>query len=505
MLIWCSTRRRKSLREILQINNQDLTVLYIPFPASIPIFLVQRFSDSRLRLNGYRYSNPVLIKCILKDLWIDLRFNSPYFFILFHLFLVKIKPEESDTKSYLGRIPSKNFNQIILSRSAICSVLSEKISISNHQINKIENEGVKISSEALSKLAVEQIWVWRFGSNLFGMKPIDINLYLSENTEVRSLTPINDSEKIIQVVELENAACVRGLYIEKSNKIIPTSLYFMTEISKELPSLGPFLDHATEIRVANPKQATYFDSGVFAGFHPNYYHFTWEIFPKLLFFYENESVRGVPTLLNKRTPKPIIEMVKSVSGINPVLIGDDQLVKLKKLYALCDLRYRTPVDVEEKSRINIFSNRIQDLNKIRAFFKNTGTEYFTDVSKKIFVGRPRYDSRVPSNLDEIRELLILKGFHEIHPEVMSLSDQVLAFREAEEICILAGAAATSLLHCQKLKKLVVIVVDFASTSGMRFWQDYCLFLGIQAEFVYSENSKRRYGRIDITKLHQFLD
>lgn len=480
-------------------------VLYIPFPISIPILLIQRFSDSRLRLNGYRYSNLVLIKCFLKELWIDLRFNSPHFFILFHLFLVEIKSRESDTKNHLRKIPSEKFNRIIFSRSAICSVLSEKINISNHQINKIENEGVKTSSEALSKWGIERIWVWRFANDLFGIKAIDVNLYLSENTEIRALSELNDSGEIIQVVELENAACVRGLYTEQSNQVIQTSLYFMSEISKEIPSFGPFLDYAEEIRVVNPKQETLFDSGVFAGFHPNYYHFTWEIFPKLLFFYENEEMKGVPTLLNKRMPKPIIEMVRSVSRINPVLIGDDQLVKLKKLYVLCDLRYRTPVDVEEKSRVNIFSNRSQDLKRIRAFFKNTETEYFTNVQTKIFVGRPKYDSRVPSNLDEIRELLTLKGFHEIHPEVMSLSDQVLAFREAEEICILAGAAATSLMHCQKLKKLVVLVVDYSTTSGMKFWQDYCLFLGIKAEFVYSENSRRRYGRIDISKLHQSFD
>ena len=210
-------------------------------------------------------------------------------------------------------------------------------------------------------------------------------------------------------------------------------------------------------------------------------------------------------ILNKNLPAPIREIVKEVSGNEPILIGDDQYARIKRLYVMCEARFNSQVDFTDKSQPNIFNDRAGDLNKIRTFFESRYQKNPLESGTKIFVSRPKYDLRVPRTLPRLQELLESKQFLKIHPESMTFAEQVCAFRDAEQICILAGAAVTSLMYCQNINKLIVVIVDLKSASTFNFWQDYCSFLGIKATFVYAGDAGKGFGPIDISALNAALD
>jgi len=368
----------------------------------------------------------------------------------------------------------------------------------------MQKEGLRIPSAVFTKMEKQHIWIWRLQSDFKPLSPISIDRYLSELAVGSSIRSISNAEKKIQIIDLEDASVNRGLFAEKSGEIIPISSYSSSEISRELPILGPFLDLDSGVRFVKPRNSIDLASGVFAGFNPNYYHFTWEIFPKLVYFYEKNLSKGVPTILSRNSPNSISEMVLEISGIDPVLVGDDQFTCVQRLYLLHDSRYVSPVDFTSNTQSNIFSDRRDDLDRIRAMLSTGEFEDPENTRAKIFVGRPDSDLRVPSNLDHICEILGSKGFHQIRPELMSFRSQVSVFREAEEICILAGAAVTNLMYCKNLRRVIILIVDLSSLSAWKFWQDYCSFLDVPAIFLYAGDSKRGFGPISIVEINNAL-
>lgn len=504
MILWCSTRNPKSLRALLSANWNKFRIFYIPFPASIAVLLVQRYSDTKLRLHGSKHEKRIVLKCMLKELWLDIKLNSPYFFIIFKLFLVSIKSHTEDSKDFFKALTETEYSRFILSRSAICDFQSIGLNISSFIVAVIQNEGIRVPSKVFAKMGEQQVWIWRFQEHLTPLTPINVGNYLSELAEERRIQSLPTAEKVIQVIELADAKISRGLFAEKSGEIIPNSSYFLSEIPRELPILGLFIDDESRVSVVSPRHPIELECGVFAGFNSNYYHFTWEIFPRLVHFYEEKEYKKIPTILSRHSPKSICEMVLELSGSNPILVGDDQFARVQQLFVLSDARYGTQVNFTGLTHPNIFNERREDLDKIRNLFSTSKLPNFKSGPTKIFVGRPQYDLRVPSNLNQIVKLLDSKGYREIHPEQLSFASQVSIFRDAEEICILAGAAVTNLMYCKKLRKVVILIVDLSSLSARKFWQDYCAFLGIEAKFLYAGDVGKGFGPIDVSALNAAL-
>ena len=504
MIIWCSTRNPRNLRALLRTNPDKIRIFYIPFPVSIPVLLVQRYSDTKLRLYGSRHEKRIVIKCMLKELWLDVKCNSPYFFVLFRLFLVSIKSQKEDSKDFLKTLNESEYSRFILSRSAICDFQKIGLNISSFVLTKIQNEGIGIPSNVLAKMGEQRVWVWRFQNHLTLLTPISATDYLSKIAEERRIHTLPKADKVIQIIELSEANISKGLFAEKSGEIVPTSSYFFSEITRELPILGLFMDNGQRISVVSPKHSIELRRGVFAGFNSNYYHFTWEILPRLVHFYQKEESRAIPTILSRNSPDSISEMILELSGTYPVLIGDDESARVQQLYVLSDSRYRNQVDFTDQTHANIFNERREDLSKIRALFSEKELSESKSRPRRIFVGRPQFDLRIPSNLNQIDELLESNGYHKIQPEGMSFASQVSIFRDAEEICILAGAAVTNLMYCKKLRKVVILIVDLSSLSARKFWQDYCAFPGIEATFLYAGDAGKGFGPIDISALNAAL-
>lgn len=503
MKILLSTSKQDSISSVLGLPGARIFTRRVPFPVSIWFLFIQRYSDTKLRLYSSGNKKSILIRIFLKELFSDFRFHSPYYLIIFKLFLVEIKLETQPEKMIAAKLSQYEMNRMVFSRSAILDMKNQDLDSGEHFFRTIQREGIYTPSNAIKNEIKQSLFIWRIGVNHPPMGPIHVERFLLKKTENRKLFDISTLPDGLITKKLLRAKVSKGLYAEQRDVLFPNSPYFKTEISPSVSFLSPFFDKDNQIRVIPPSDLLYVDSAVFAGFNSNYYHFTWEIAPRLIAFYDEAGTRGIPTVLNKQIPSTLVELVKEISGTKPILLGDDQQAVVAKLYVVFDGRYASPVDYKDNTNTNIFAPRGQDLIRIRELTSKMGHTPSGKGPRKIFVGRPKFDVRVPSNLEEVRNFLFSNSFQEISVDSISVREQISIFRNAEEICIITGAAVTNLVYCQNLKKLVILVID-QSAEFMVFWHEYCKFLGIKATFIYSENLKSRFGPIDVAELNSAL-
>ncbi len=503
MKILLSASNPDSISSVLGLPGARIFTRRVPFPVSIWFLFIQRHLDTKLRLYSSGNKKSILIRIFLKELFSDLRFHSPYYLIVFKLFLVEIKSEIQQEKMIFTKLSQNELNRMVFSRSAIIDLKNQKLKSGEHFFRTIQREGIYTPLNAIKNEFKQSLFIWRIGINYPPMGPIHVERFLLEKTESRKLFDTSTFPDRLVTKKLLNAKVSKGFYVEQGEDLFPNSPYFKSEISPSVSFLSPFFDKDNQIRVIPPSNFLYVDSAVFAGFNSNYYHFTWEVAPRLIAFYDEAGKKGIPTVLNKQIPFTLVELVKEISGTKPILLGDDQQAVVTELYVVFDGRYASPVDYKDNTNTNIFAPRGQDLISIRELSSKMGHTPISKGSRKIFVGRPKFDVRVPSNLEEVRKFLFSSSFQEVSVDSISLRDQISTFRNAEEICIITGAAVTNLVYCQNLKRLVILVID-QSAEFMVFWHEYCKFLGIKATFIYSENLKSRFGPIDVAQLDSAL-
>ena len=504
MKILLSASKQKSIYSVLSLPGASISIRRVPFPVSIWILFIQRYSDTKLRLYSSGNKKSILIRIFLKELFSDVRFHSPYYLILFRLFLVDIKVETKLENMVVAKLSQSEINRMVFSRSAILDMKNQGLEFGEHFFRRIQREGIYTPSSAIKNEVKASLFIWRIGINHASLGPIQAERFLLQNSENRKLFDTSTLSDGLLTMKLLRAKVSKGLYAEQTEVIFPNSPYYKSEISPSISFLSPFFYKDNQIRVIPPGKMLHLNSAVFAGFNSNYYHFTWEVAPRLIAFYAEAGTEGIPIVLNKQIPFTLVELAKEISGIDPILLGDDQQAAVEELYVVFDGRYASPVDYKDNANANIFAPRGQDLISIRELSSKAGHTPAGKEIRKIFVGRPKFDVRVPSNLEDVRKILLFSSFQEVAVDSISFREQISIFRNAEEICIITGAAVTNLVYCQNLKNLVILVID-QSAEFMVFWHEYCKFLGIKATFIYSENSKSRFGPIDISKLTSALN
>lgn len=503
MKILLSASKLDSIYSVLDLPGATISARRVPFPVSIWILFIQRYSDTKLRLYSSGYKTSILIRIFLKELLSDFKFESPYYLIIFKLFVVQIRLETQPENMIVAKFSQSEMNRMVFSRSAILEMKIQGLKFGEHFFRTIQREGIYTPSSAIKNEIKQGVFIWRIGINHPPMGPIHVERFLRQKTENRKLFDTSTLPDRLIIKKLLGAKVSKGLYVENAEVIFPNFPYFKSEISPSVSFLSPFFNRDKKIKVIPPSEVLRVDSAVFAGFNSNYYHFTWEVAPRLIAFYEEAAAKGIPTVLNKQIPFTLVELVEAISETKPILMGDDQQAVVAELYVVFDGRYASPVDYKEKTNTNIFAPRGQDLVRIQDFSSKMLFDQAGKNPKKIFVGRPKFDVRVPSNLEEVRKFLFSSSFQEVAVDSISLREQISIFRNAEEICIITGAAVTNLVYCQNLKKLVILVID-QSEAFMIFWNEYCEFLGIEATFIYSENSKNSFGPINISELDAVL-
>ncbi len=499
MKILCSALGKKEIRSILDFPGARISVFYVPIPVSIFFLAVLRYSDTNLRLTSSDFNKKVFFKRYVNELLTDLKFGSPYFLTLFKLFIVDIRFTAKSDNEVFSSLSESNFNCLVFGRSALCDIQKLNYEFKSYFVKRIQREGIETPTPAIKNEILSHLFVWRVGGDSLPLLPVDIDRFISERGKSRQIVNFSDEVDEIVALEILNGVTCRGLFAEKNNYVFPNSPYYESEISTSVSSLLPFFSKKGSVKVIPPNAILHFKTGVFGGFNSNYYHFTWEVAPRLISFYEDIRSKGVPIVLNRQIPVTLIELVEHISGNKPILLGDNQRAIFDKLFVLFDGRYSSPVDFRDNSNWNIFAPRAEDMRKIRELSFKIVLSLPGERIRKIFVGRPEHDSRVPSNLESVKEYLFSQDFQEVAAESMSLGSQILLFRDAKEICIITGAAVTNLVYCENLEKLVILVID-QSPEFIVFWEQYCLFLGLEVTFLYSQNQKNKFGPISILEL-----
>jgi len=141
---------------------------------------------------------------------------------------------------------------------------------------------------------------------------------------------------------------------------------------------------------------------------------------------------------------------------------------------------------------------------------NRIASYYDELSSlsgidKIFVSRSRVKGRKLLNEAECEEIFVQRGFTCIHPQELSLADQIRLFAEARYIAGPVGSAVHNVVfarHPDKLKTLFLAPRDFASLSAIGvIEQSY----GRNANFVYGTKrikNKPNVWSLDVKNLEK---
>jgi len=100
--------------------------------------------------------------------------------------------------------------------------------------------------------------------------------------------------------------------------------------------------------------------------------------------------------------------------------------------------------------------------------------------RKLFVKRaPGFQRRILENQDDVSSQLEGVGYHTIEPGQLSLEEQIAAFRGADYVVGVAGAAMTNIAFCHPGTRVVMLAgADFSDTF---FW-----FIATHRHLDYSE-------------------
>lgn len=115
-----------------------------------------------------------------------------------------------------------------------------------------------------------------------------------------------------------------------------------------------------------------------------------------------------------------------------------------------------------------------------------------NLSEKIFVSRPTpgpNDDRKISNITEIEELAIEKGFQVVQPEHYSLFAQSRIFEKAKIIIGIDGSALHSIIYCKSPALLIVLM----GKKRANLWHaGVCEIMGHSIHYIQSEKKEDSY-------------
>lgn len=206
------------------------------------------------------------------------------------------------------------------------------------------------------------------------------------------------------------------------------------------------------------------DSAIFIGSSLSWYHFIAECATKLTKL-PSDLLRGTPIILEKNVPDSIGEMVKMITGVEPIKVGNYENLKVRKLHIVSGL-----ITTED-----LFDSGI--LKTLRLLILNQFPNQKTESNKKIFIRRPSNLFRPLQNEKSLIRFLQKKEFEINEPSTMSFIEQIKLMQSADIIVAESGAALTNVMFVGNETKLIelhpaVDASDFWKGYSLNFIQDY---------------------------------
>lgn len=263
-----------------------------------------------------------------------------------------------------------------------------------------------------------------------------------------------------------------------------------------------------------PKHRQTIKEGVFLSglFSWNYYHFTFQVIPKLQWICK--IALEVPLLVDEKVKElPSFATLLKICNVQdrPIIFLDEKVrYSVDELYLVSQQTFLVPNFKEGVSNPSVSCYyRPSTLDYLRERIIKKG-DYSSNYPKRIFLGRKYVTSgRRTFNEEECIACAKQFGFEVVYPELMTFEQQVGLFNNAECVIGGSGAAFTNLIYCNNRVKVVVFSkyhVDFA------IWQTIVEYIGGKMCFL-EENEGQKMPlhqlhapfHVEIKKLKKVLN
>lgn len=291
-------------------------------------------------------------------------------------------------------------------------------------------------------------------------------------------------------ISIKNALITSQHFVFTKNSIFPacnkgvfTKIGWPTDLLLSQDKVLSSVKFSREIKM---------ETGVTCKFSNSWYHFLIDTLP-LILKYRNE-IQNAPFLVFGDIPLQIIEILISVTGINPVVLPNDTTIKVSSLVFLQDYRFDDLYD---------FNERKEDIESLRNYFRGQqAIKYFIAPTKKIFLARETGLFRQLKNWHEVQQLLTNYGFEIVYPNRMRFEDQMKLYSQTKILIAETGAALTNTLLLPD--QSTVIELKFGKIVD-HIWPNF--FAQSNLNYMQCQmrvNSMTGQGSLDLRKLSSIL-
>lgn len=205
---------------------------------------------------------------------------------------------------------------------------------------------------------------------------------------------------------------------------------------------------------------------------PNFCHWLLDQIPRLRHLEDSQKV-----IMYKLAP--FMANMLELMGIDPErvhLLGERSVVKIRQLAI-------------ESSMAKNFYHPCQDINAdliefVKASFHAPHTAAAPTIKhRNIYLSRNKFERRRVSNEAGLLEVLAQYDFHTVHPEELSMPEQIELFRNAKVIVSPHGAGLANLIFCED----TTLVEIFNQNYGTPTFYIICTLLGFPYQHIIANN------------------
>jgi hypothetical protein len=284
-------------------------------------------------------------------------------------------------------------------------------------------------------------------------------LYRNENFHFYLSTNPNIKNFSTEFEEFAHAEIVHGRLALANSQVLQVS-----NTRKELIRRYPgYLNQNNEnLKVLNThKEIRPVENAIFFGSNQNWFHFIVEGLTRYIAV-PDKLRSGIPIILEKDVHPNIIEICRLLSGVQPVLVGPFESLKVGHLLLAREVGVDNSIDSSPRTELLLqIRQKLLTEVKLRKNPAQEGRDFYFLRKNKLF--RPLQNER------EIRKCLKARNFEFVYPEDNTLESLILMLESARTIVIESGAAITNLMFAP----IGLNVVELnPGDGGYGFWEKF---------------------------------
>ncbi len=344
-----------------------------------------------------------------------------------------------------------------------------------------------------------QIYIWEmraYNSESFHKSLKEPNPWyrLNLRTDLELNKYLQDGQ--INIQNIQSAEVYNGLFSVSSNGVTyvdrsnycddiswPTNL-----LSTNIEKLGIIETNNQEVLVS--KKAILFGSS------SSWFHFLVEIFPRFLQI-KISNLSDYDVIVRGVMPRTITEILESLGVKSIISMHDGQKLIAEELITMTDLRF---------SNVTNLQDRYLDLHTVRKYILSRYSQ--NRGPKFIFLERDDRLFRKLRNRDNLRNLVNGFGFESVRPELLTVSEQINLFADAEIVVSESGAALTNMMFMRPGSKVLEIHPG-SDLAGL--WASLGHVFDVEVAVIYGHSNRIRKllgvsdsFSVDLNKVKEYL-